>query len=222
VKSASFLWGFPGTIEQKPHGVCLGIILSGGPSSVFEKDAPHVTKEIFEMEIPILGICYGQQEIAWQLGGEVIPCNTRGYGHSVVTRIQSMKESSSLLLNDLPEAFQVWMSHGDQLSKIPPGFQTLAITTSAPHAAIGDSKRNIYGIQFHPEVTHTPLGKTLLHNFVLTICQCKANWTMESFVEKEMKRIQQWIGTGHVVGAVSGGVDSTVAAVLMHRAIGDR
>ena len=196
---------------------------------MFESDAPHADREVFESQIPIMGICYGQQEIAWSMGGEVLPCsNSRGYGHSMVTRSSmddgNMSQLHNLdILKDLPEEFQAWMSHGDHLSKIPPEFCTMATAPSAPHAVIGDSRRRIYGMQFHPEVTHTPMGTKILKNFVLDICECKPSWTMQSFLEKEIIRIQALVGpTAHVVGAVSGGVDSTIAAVLVHRAIGDR
>ncbi|KAI8927846.1 class I glutamine amidotransferase-like protein [Entophlyctis helioformis] len=195
-----------------------GVVLSGSPYSVYAPDAPHVDPAVWTLGVPILGICYGLQETAWALGGKVDPSDKKEYGKAVIT-----VTPGSRLFANLPSELTVWMSHGDQLSKIPDGFKTVATTSTAPFAGVEDVDRQIYGIQFHPEVTHTPEGSAILKNFVIDICKTAANWTMASFVDKEIERIRAIVGpTAQVVGAVSGGVDSTVAAKLMSMAIGDR
>ncbi|KAG6840892.1 GMP synthase (glutamine-hydrolyzing) [Blastosporella zonata] len=208
-------------INFKPKG----IILSGSPYSVYDKDAPHVDPAVFDLGIPILGICYGLQEIAWSMKGEVSPCEHREYGFAQVQLKQSGSDNSSVdaLFQGLGDEMQVWMSHGDQLSKPPPDFHVIGYTQTAPYAALAHNTKPIYGIQFHPEVTHSPRGKELIGQFILNICGCRKNWTMEEFIGKEVARIREICGPkGRVIGAVSGGVDSTVAAKLMHEAIGDR
>ncbi|KAI0052259.1 GMP synthase [Auriscalpium vulgare] len=202
-----------------------GIILSGSPYSVYDNDAPHVDPDVFELGVPILGICYGLQELAWQLGGTVANCDHREYGFAQVqiNKIDKGGSSVNALFEGLGDDLQVWMSHGDQLSGLPTGFQVIGHTKTAPFAAIVHDSKPIYGIQFHPEVTHSPRGKEVIGRFVLNICGCKTDWTMEEFIGKEIKRIREICGPkGRVIGAVSGGVDSTVAAKLMHEAIGDR
>ncbi|EPE32507.1 Class I glutamine amidotransferase-like protein [Glarea lozoyensis ATCC 20868] len=199
-----------------------GIILSGSPYSVYEADAPHVDPAIFELGVPILGICYGLQEIAWHHGKNVVAGTEREYGHS---QLQAKRVDGHVdkLFKDLEDDLKVWMSHGDKLGALPPQFHTVATTKNAPFAAIAHETKSIYGIQFHPEVTHTPRGIKLLENFAVGICGAKQNWTMDMFVDKEIARIRALVGEkGQVLGAVSGGVDSTVAAKLMHEAIGDR
>ncbi|KAF8271155.1 GMP synthase [Lactarius quietus] len=203
-----------------------GVILSGSPYSVYDNDSPHIDPEVFELGVPILGICYGLQEIAWNLGGKVAKCDHREYGSA---RVQINKfgtgDSSSVddLFEGLGDEMEVWMSHGDQLSEPPPGFHVIGHTKSAPFAAIAHNEKPFYGIQFHPEVTHSPRGKEVISRFVLNVCGCKNAWTMEEFIGKEIARIREICGeNGRVIGAVSGGVDSTVAAKLMHEAIGDR
>lgn len=157
--------------------------------------------------------------MAWQLGGEVVPCDHREYGHANL----SVQIPNNPLFTDVPDEISVWMSHGDQLRKAPEGFEVIAKTPTAPLAAIQNTARSFFGLQFHPEVTHTPQGKQLLKNFVINICKCAPGWTMSSFIDKEIERIRTLVGpTAQVIGAVSGGVDSTVAAALMNRAIGDR
>lgn len=203
-----------------------GIILSGGPYSVYSSDAPHADPTVFELGVPILGICYGLQEIAWSLDNKnVVSGEKREYGHATV-KIQkhSGKEAHiDRLFQDLGEDLEVWMSHGDKLSQLPAGFEPVASTPNAPFAGIASTDRPLFGIQFHPEVTHTPKGKQLLSNFAVTICGARQDWTMEKFVDKEIERIRAMVGPkGQVIGAVSGGVDSTVAAKLMKEAIGDR
>jgi GMP synthase (glutamine-hydrolysing) len=195
-----------------------GIILSGGPYSVYDDVSPHMDKKVWELGVPVLGICYGLQEIAWDLGGEVAPCESREYGHADIQVVAPNK-----LFKGLEDNMKVWMSHGDQLKKIPEGFRVIAKTATAPFAGIDCEEKNIYGIQFHPEVTHTPRGKELLKNFVIDICGAQANWSMSSFIDREIARIRNLVGpTAQVIGAVSGGVDSTVASKIMTLAIGDR
>lgn len=198
-----------------------GVILSGGPYSVYDTDAPHVDPKLWDLKVPVLGICYGLQEIAHTRGGQVAACTKREYGKAVVTVDGQV---GSPLFEGVPDEHCVWMSHGDQLKALPKQFVSVAHTSSAPYAGIQHEELPIYGIQFHPEVTHTEYGVQILKNFVLNICNCTSGeWSMSSFIEKELSRIRTLVGpTEHVIGAVSGGVDSTVAAALMTRAIGDR
>ncbi|KAG8905186.1 GMP synthase (glutamine-hydrolyzing) [Tulasnella sp. 403] len=207
------------------HLMAIGIILSGSPYSVYDQDAPHVDPDVFDLGVPILGICYGLQEIAWNLGGSVAKCDHREYGFAEVQVLDAPASNSlaNKLFQGFEGHFQVWMSHGDQLSAIPPEFHIIGKTQTAPFAGIAHDSKPIFGIQFHPEVTHTPRGKEVISRFVIDICQCRTNWTMESFIGKEIERIRNICGPkGRVIGAVSGGVDSSVAAKLMHEAIGDR
>ncbi len=195
-----------------------GIILSGSPYSVYADDAPHADPEIFNLGVPILGICYGMQEIAWLNGKGVASSDKREYGHAVL----HVKDSSSPLFKGVDNT-QVWMSHGDKLNSLPKGYKVIATTNNAPFAGISHETEQIYGIQFHPEVTHTAEGKTLLKNFAVGICNAEQSWTMANFIETEINRIRAIVGpTAEVIGAVSGGVDSTVAAKLMKEAIGER
>ncbi len=194
-----------------------GFILSGGPASVYEPNAPLAPSYVYEKHLPVLGICYGMQVITKQLGGEVTPGTKREYGHAVM----HISQEDSLLFAGLPESTQVWMSHGDKIETMPPGFKALAYTENSPNAVIGN-KNNIYGLQFHPEVVHTPEGKTILQNFIYKVCGCKGNWTMGSFVTESIERIKEQVGKGKVISALSGGVDSSVVATLIHRAIGDQ
>jgi GMP synthase (glutamine-hydrolysing) len=202
-----------------------GVILSGGPYSVYAEDAPHVDPEVFKLHVPILGICYGLQELAWHHGKNVAAGEKREYGRASV-KVQKHSSSSAhidRLFEGLEDDLEVWMSHGDKLSKMPEGFVTVAVTANSPYAGIAHEEKPYYGIQFHPEVTHTPRGTEVLKNFAVGICKAKQNWTMDAFVDKEIQRIRNVVGEkGQVIGAVSGGVDSTVAARLMHEAIGDR
>jgi len=200
-----------------------GIILSGGPYSVYEPDAPHVDPAIFELGVPILGICYGLQEMAWNHGKNVLAGNKREYGHAELKVQRHGNPHIDRLFDGLEDRLVVWMSHGDKLSNLPPSFTTIAITDNAPFAGIAHEQKPFYGIQFHPEVTHTPRGTQVLKNFAVNICKAKQEWTMGKFVDQEIARIRALVGeTGQVIGAVSGGVDSTVAAKLMKEAIGDR
>ncbi len=194
-----------------------GFILSGGPASVYAKDAPLAPAYVYESGLPVLGICYGMQVITKQLGGQVTPGTKREYGHAVM----HLSQVDSPLFAKLPESTPVWMSHGDKIEEMPPGFFALAHTENSPYAVIGDEK-GVYGLQFHPEVVHTPEGKTILRNFVYKICGCKGNWTMGNFVSESMARIKEQVGDGKVINALSGGVDSSVVATLIHRSIGDQ
>ncbi|KAJ3902419.1 GMP synthase [Lentinula edodes] len=202
-----------------------GIILSGSPYSVYDKDSPHVDPAVFDLGVPILGICYGLQEMAWALKGKVERSDHREYGFAQL-QINKIHEGDSpvdALFQGLGEEMQVWMSHGDQLCEIPPDFHIIAHTKTAPFAAVAHNSKPFYGIQFHPEVTHSLRGKEVIGRFILNVCGCRSNWTMEEFIGKEIARIREICGPkGRVIGAVSGGVDSTVAAKLMHEAIGDR
>ncbi|MEP7339488.1 MAG: glutamine-hydrolyzing GMP synthase, partial [Acidobacteriota bacterium] len=193
-----------------------GIILSGGPSSVYEDGAPHCLPEVLEMGVPVLGICYGVQLLSYFLGGKVESSDKREYGGAQVKQI-----SESHLLAGLPSEFQVWMSHGDHVTAAPTGFEVIAKTDNAL-GAIEDNTRRLYGLQFHPEVAHTPLGKQILENFVRQICGCQGDWSPASFAHSAVERVREQIGDGKAICGLSGGVDSAVAAAIVARAIGDR
>ncbi len=193
------------------------VILSGGPASVYEEGAPKPDPRIWHSGIPILGICYGLQLMAHQLGGDVVPASKREYGPATVT-ITTDNGLFRGLATDQP----VWMSHGDSIVTPPPGFQPLAQTDSTPYAGLADGERRLYGIQFHPEVIHTPAGRDILRNFVIEICGARPTWTPAGFIESTVAEIRQRVDDGHVICALSGGVDSAVAATLVHRAVGDQ
>src|SRR5205085_5007495 len=193
-----------------------GIILSGGPASVYSKKAPLPDRAIFKLGIPILGICYGLQLLAQYLGGKVEPGQKREYGKGTLC----VRDSFSPLFANLPETLQVWNSHGDKLTKVPVGFKSAAVTEHSSFAAIENRARKIFGLQFHPEVAHTPQGREILANFVHSICGCGKNWTMHSFVEQAVAAIRAQVGRERVILGLSGGVDSSVAAALLHKAIG--
>jgi GMP synthase (glutamine-hydrolysing) len=213
----------------------MGLILSGGPCSVYDDGAPQLDPALLELRqpgpggapsdrpVPVLGICYGLQAMARTLGGEVAPSARREFGRAELTA-----HAASPLFEGVPEGSTVWMSHGDHLTRLPAGFGTIAATDNAPIAAIAaeaqpDGRaRPFYGIQFHPEVVHTDHGARLLENFVLRICGCRGDWTMGSFIEDKKREIADLVGDDHVILGLSGGVDSSVAAVLLHEAIGDR
>jgi GMP synthase (glutamine-hydrolysing) len=191
-----------------------GFILSGGPRSVYEEGAPYIQDFLFKTGLPILGICYGMQALTHALGGQVDPSAQREYGHAQIEPLLSTP-----LLSDLST---VWMSHGDRITRLPDGFIALAASGNSPFAAMGDTKRKYFGVQFHPEVHHTPNGEKLLKQFAVEICGVKAAWTPASIIEESVIRIQKQVGKERVLAAVSGGVDSSVAAALVHRAIGDQ
>lgn len=202
-----------------------GVILSGGPYSVYEPGAPHVDSAVFELGVPILGICYGLQELAWHNGKKILAGEKREYGQAFLKIERHGEKDSHIdrLFQDIAGDMEVWMSHGDKLSKLPDTFHTIASTPNAPFAGIASLSKPYFGIQFHPEVSHTPQGNKVLSNFALNICHAKPNWSSSHFADLEISRIRDLVGpTGQVIGAVSGGVDSTVAAKLMQEAIGDR
>jgi GMP synthase (glutamine-hydrolysing) len=197
-----------------------GIVLSGGPSSVYEDGAPLPPRELFHAGIPILGICYGMQAMGYLLGGHVTPSERREYGKAAI----ALTGSSALLRDVVPETDErltVWMSHGDVVIEPPKGFTALATTANCPVAAMADETRRLYAVQFHPEVVHTPQGRKIIDNF-LSICGVRRTWSMTSFVDATIAAIREKVGHDHVLCALSGGVDSAVAAVLVHRAIGDQ
>lgn len=193
----------------------LGIILSGSPANVYQKKAPLPDKRIFELGIPVFGICYGLQVISHLFKGKVHKSSKREYGHAEL----KIKESAKLFTG-LGKKMTCWMSHGDKLDKLPVGFKKIAYTSNAPVAAIADTKRKVYGVQFHPEVVHTPKGAKLIGNFLFKICGYKGNWTPASFVKETVSAIRKQVGKDKVILGLSGGVDSSVAALLIHKAIG--
>jgi len=195
------------------------IILSGGPASVYEDNAPRAPQAVFEAGVPVLGICYGEMTMSAQLGGAV-----EGGHHQEFGRADIHVQRRSPLLEGLAETGSepVWMSHGDKITAIPPGFEVVATSESSPYAVIADEKRRFYGVQFHPEVVHTPRGATLLSNFVRTIAGIEPEWNMHAFREAAIAKIRVQVGKGKVICGLSGGVDSSVAAVLIHEAIGDQ
>jgi GMP synthase (glutamine-hydrolysing) len=210
-----FSVGLDKIAELKPEG----IILSGGPASVYQEDAPKVKPEVFDWPVPFLGICYGMGIINLASGGQVARADNREYGPADL-----MIDSDADLFYGFEkrDSLRVWMSHGDKMTAVPSGWSSLARSGNSPIAAFADPTRRFFGVQFHPEVAHTPRGKEILDNFVFRICGCKPEWTMEHFIEISVQRIRQQVGDGRVLCALSGGVDSSVAATLVHRAIEDR
>ena len=207
---AGATWDAVGRLNPK------GVILSGGPASVYDPGAPAVPEWILDCHLPVLGICYGMQALALRLGGTVAPGNRREYGSA---ELEVTHRPGGGLLDGLPDRMPVWMSHGDQVERLPDGMRAIARTSNTDCAAISDGRR-WHGLQFHPEVQHTPDGMTILHNFVRDICGCAPNWTPGNFVADSVARIREQVGAERVICALSGGVDSSVAALLLHRAIG--
>jgi len=191
-----------------------GIIFSGGPSSVYDSNAPMPNKEIFQLQLPILGICYGHQIIVNNFGGQVKRAK-KEYGSSILS-----VDNNSDILSGIGDSIRAWMSHGDEAENIPKGFEVIGHTENSQSAVITNNERTIYGIQFHPEVVHTEKGIEILKNFVLKICHAKQDWSMEQFVENSIENITKL--DGNVLCGVSGGIDSTVTALLIHKAIGDK
>ncbi|WJH36780.1 glutamine-hydrolyzing GMP synthase [Paenibacillus sp. CC-CFT747] len=194
-----------------------GIVFSGGPSSVYAENAPHVDPGVYELGIPILGICYGMQLMAHQLKGKVSRAEKREYGKALVDFSEIC-----LLSNGLERQQQVWMSHGDMVSELPEGFVVTASTLHAPIAGMSHPDKNFYAVQFHPEVRHSVYGNELIHNFLYQICKCEGNWSMETFIDDQIREIREQVGDKKVLCALSGGVDSSVVAMLIHKAIGDQ
>ncbi|MEM7576841.1 MAG: glutamine-hydrolyzing GMP synthase [Planctomycetota bacterium] len=204
-------------VEMLEEAGCVGVILSGGPSSVYDDDAPKPDPRLFELGVPVLGICYGMQAGCQLLGADIQPAESREYGRVKLTFAQPDEP----LLRGLPAATTAWMSHGDQVNTLPPkDFLALATTPTCPFAAVKHKTKNFYGVQFHPEVTHTPHGTDLLANFLFDICGAKANWTMVDFMQSQIDTIRKEVGDAHVILGLSGGVDSSVVAALLSKAIG--
>lgn len=200
-------------LEYRPKG----IVFSGGPSSVYTDNAPKCDKKVFELGIPVLGICYGMQLTAYSLGGKVAHAQSREYGN---THLYIDKNSD--IFSEISTETQVWMSHGDYIDTPPENFVVTAHTNNTPVAAMANAEKRIYGVQFHPEVVHTPEGLKMIRNFLFTICGCSGDWDMGSFVDQAVKKIREQVGNKRVLCALSGGIDSSVAAVLVHRAVGDQ
>lgn len=194
----------------------IGIIFTGGPNSVYEEGSPKIPAEIFSLGVPVLGICYGCQLTALTLGGKVESAHTSEYGKAEV------KYYPSPLTKGVPEKAVCWMSHTDRITKLPEGFKVIATSANCPFAAYGDEKRKIYGVQFHPEVNHTQYGSQILHNFLYEICKASGDWTMSNFVQSKIAELKEKVGDKKVLCAMSGGVDSAVAATLLHKAVGDK
>ncbi len=195
-----------------------GIILSGGPSSVYDEGAPKCDPRLFDLDVPILGICYGMQIGAQILGGQVKPAKAREYGRAKLHVVQP----NDPLVRGLPDDTTVWMSHGDQIHDLPDDFLALATTPTCPYAAARHKTRAFYGVQFHPEVTHTPRGEQIFQNFLYEICKCRGAWTMGNFIEQSVEIVRKQVGDAKVICGLSGGVDSSVVAALLHKAIGDQ
>jgi len=207
---------FNASLDEIRSYAPVGIILSGGPSSVYDKDAPHADKKVFSLGVPVLGICYGLQFMVYALGGKVRSADKREYGHAKV----EVQHGDSQLFRGLPKVLAVWMSHGDEAEQLPAGFRLTAKSPNAV-AAIENPEQQMWAVQFHPEVHHTPLGTDLLRNFALNICGAKPTWTAQRFIDSTVAQIRKQVGEGRAICALSGGVDSSVAAVLVDRAMRD-
>ena len=211
---------FPRAAEALDRLQPKGVILSGSPASVADDGSPRVPASLFERDIPLLGICYGEQAMVAQLGGSVLPSTSREFGRGTIDIVDDCRLFDGLWAKG--ERHQVWMSHGDRIDAVPPGFRAVATTAGAPFAAIADDEHRRYGLQFHPEVVHTPDGAKLLANFVRHIAGCEATWRMDAYRAAKVADIRAQVGDGKVICGLSGGVDSAVAAVLIHEAIGDQ
>lgn len=207
------------TAEEVKQIAPKGIILSGGPMSVYDEGAFTIDPAIFDLGIPILGVCYGLQLMVYKLkGGEVVGADNREYGRAEIT----VKDTDNVLFKDLPDKQVVWMSHGDLVTKVPEGFHIIATSANCPVAAMANDERKMYGIQFHAEVQNTVYGHEILHHFVFDVCNAEANWTMDDFIDMQVRKIRATVGDKKVLLALSGGVDSSVVGVLLHKAIGDQ
>ena len=203
--------------EQLAHLNVKGFILSGGPNSVYDVGAPQIIPRVLEGKAPVLGICYGMQALAYHLGGKVAPTPVREYGHAVLHQ----DAGGHPLFTDLPPSLPVWMSHGDQVLEAPPGFRSMAYTENSPIAVMGNDA-DVIGLQFHPEVVHTPAGRQIIDNFLRQVCGCHGTWTPGNFIADTIRRVREQVGEGRVICALSGGVDSAVTAMLVHRAVGSQ
>ena len=205
------------TVEEIKAAGYRGVIFTGGPNSVYDEASPHYDKALLDAGVPVLGICYGHQLLAYMAGGEIASAESGSeYGKTVVT-----VDAAAALFGGVPETSVVWMSHTDYVKTLPAGFSVIAHTEKCPCAAMADDRRRLYGVQFHPEVTHSEYGKQILANFVFRVCGCSGDWTMEDFVERSVEKYRRELAGKKVLLGLSGGVDSSVAAVLLHRAIGD-
>ncbi|NMB81023.1 MAG: glutamine-hydrolyzing GMP synthase, partial [Ignavibacteria bacterium] len=204
------------SIEKIKESLPQGIILSGGPMSVYDEDSPKISKEIFELGVPVLGICYGLQLIAINHDGKVEQAKDREYG-----KVNLEISAQDLLLDGVTHNSIVWMSHGDLITKVPSGFNVTANSENTPVCSISNPDKKIYGLQFHPEVAHTEEGKKIINNFLFNICKCKPDWTPENFINSTIEEIRTKIGSKKAICALSGGVDSSVAAILISKAIGE-
>ncbi|WP_456371362.1 glutamine-hydrolyzing GMP synthase [Thermodesulfatator atlanticus] len=197
-----------------------GIILSGGPASVYDEGAPTIPREVFELGVPVLGICYGMQLMTFILGGKVEESSKREYGPADLTILDTEDLFYGL---DTSRKYRVWMSHGDRVEELAPGFESIAKSENSPYASVRNKEKSLFGVQFHPEVAHTEIGREVLANFVLRICKCEPTWTMRSFIDRMVEEVRAKVSPEEkVICALSGGIDSTVTAVLVHKAIGDR
>lgn len=216
---------YSGCLEKVKEQHPAGLIFTGGPNSVYEEGAPVVPKELFELGIPVLGICYGAQLMAHVLGGKVVSPDYKEYGRVRLLQGDRGEPSSiaeSLLYDTIASDSLCWMSHTDYIEQVPEGFHPSAYTAHCPTASMENPEKRLYAVQFHPEVHHTPFGQRLLENFLFRVCGCEANWTMKNFAENKIQEIRETVGERRVICGLSGGVDSSVAAVLTHKAIGDR
>lgn len=205
------------TAEELKAMNATGVIFSGGPNSVYDENAFHIDEKIFDMGLPILGICYGMQLMTHSLGGKVESADHREYGKAEIKVLED-----NALFGELPKEQVVWMSHGDLVTKTPEGFTTIATSASCPIAAMANAERKFYAVQFHPEVRHSVYGNDILHQFVFDVCGAKGDWSMDSFIDMQIEKIREQVGDKKVLCALSGGVDSSVVAVLIHKAIGDQ
>lgn len=206
---------YTASLDRIKDGRYKGIIFTGGPNSVYDESSPHYTKEILDLGIPVLGICYGCQLIAWMCDGKVDTAPVSEYG-----KIELNADTESVLFKDINKSSTVWMSHTDYISEAPKGFKITATTNDCPCAAMENADRKIYAVQFHPEVTHTEFGKQILHNFLYEVCGCKGDWVMDDFIDRSVRELREKIGDRKVILGLSGGVDSSVAAGLLSRAVG--
>jgi GMP synthase (glutamine-hydrolysing) len=212
------LWAYDHTVEEIAEFVPSGIILSGGPNSMTHETTPRTPPGLFDMGLPVLGICYGMQCMTSMLGGEVETSNEREYGYAKVDVFNDGDGKGVLELGEL----EVWMSHGDRVSKLPDGFEIVGRSKNAPLAAIADTKRHFYGLQFHPEVTHTQHGDKVFGRFVHDVCGCAADWNAGNIIDASISSVREQVGNDHVILGLSGGVDSSVVAAMLHKAIGEQ